>query len=131
MLGSPGDIIISDSYEQWASREGIDSAVADADGDGLENVLEYAFATNPRVPGSLPSPQGINRSDASGLMTWEIESDIRRGGVRVIFEYSDDLSAWQEVPSDSLVGALDLTYSIKLPLSGGRKFLRARVVLEE
>ena len=131
MLGSPGDIIISDSYEQWASREGIDSAIADADGDGLENLLEYAFATNPRVPGALPSPRGINRSDATGLMVWEIESDIRRGGVRIIFESSDDLSAWEEIPSESSVGAQTLTYEIKLPLRGAIKFLRARVVLAE
>ena len=46
--GSPDGKSISDSYNQWATRENIENAEADLD-DGINNLLEYAFNTDPRV----------------------------------------------------------------------------------
>ena len=77
------------------------------------------------------SPKILNRSGVSGLMLWEIDSDIRRGDVRVVFEYSNDLIAWDVVPAATRVGAITMTSGISLPLGEGKKFLRVRVVLEE
>jgi len=129
-LGSPDGKSISDSYNQWAARENIESADDDIDGDGIKNLLEFALNTDPRVPGLLPMPQSINRGDVTGVMLWELQSDIRKEGLRIVFESSEDLSEWSEIPFESFTGATALTYRLSLPLNSGTSFLRVRVELD-
>ena len=129
-LGSPDGKSIRDSYNQWAVRENIDSADADIDGDGIKNLLEYALNTDPRVPDLLPVPKSINRGDASGVMLWELQSDIRKDGLHVVFESSQNLSEWSEMLFERSTGATALTYRLSLPLNSGTSFLRVRVELD-
>ncbi|MCP4849223.1 MAG: hypothetical protein GY899_14875 [Verrucomicrobiaceae bacterium] len=131
MLGSPGNIMIADSFSQWALREGVSGESGDPDGDGLVNVVEYAFGMSPNVPGTVPSPSIINGDGVSGLMLWSIDSDIRRSDARVIFEYSGDLIEWMAAPTEIQIGPISMTYSVRFPLSERTRFIRARVDLEQ
>ncbi|MCH2061284.1 MAG: lamin tail domain-containing protein [Verrucomicrobiales bacterium] len=131
-LGSPDGHLISESFAQWALREGLGIAVdEDVDGDGLGNLLEYLFNTDPRIPGKLPSPRIINSNEASGIIFWEVNSDIRKNPVGVVIEVSPDLTSWQELPSETIVGATSLTYRMKLPLSFRAQFIRLRARLDD
>ncbi|MFP6873591.1 MAG: lamin tail domain-containing protein [Verrucomicrobiales bacterium] len=130
LLGSPGGTIIVDSFAQWAAREGIEGESEDPDGDGLGNVVEYAIGSAPLLPSALPAPQTPDRVGNSGLMVWEVEADLRRVDVRLLFEYSDDLRSWEQIPAAIQTGAVSVRYSVVLPLGQGRRFCRLRVILE-
>jgi hypothetical protein len=64
-------------------------------------------------------------------MLWEVNSDIRKNPVDVVFEVSQDLSTWQEVPSEKIIGATSLTYRMNLPLNFNTQFIRLRARLED
>jgi hypothetical protein len=58
--------ILEDPYENWryshfgtnANNPAVAGDLADPDGDGVPNLLEYAFASDPIAPGSSGSPVG-------------------------------------------------------------------------
>jgi hypothetical protein len=63
--GSNGQTVLTagfqqpSSYDYWSTFHGLVSGpFADPDGDGLRNLLEYAYGTNPQNPASTAKPQG-------------------------------------------------------------------------
>lgn len=98
-LGTPGG---SDglTFAAWgAARGGLADPAADPDGDGVSNLLEYAFGGDPLSPLSAPRPTGqIEELAINGLaakyftVTYRARIDTSDLGYHV--EISEDLSTW-------------------------------------
>jgi hypothetical protein len=148
--GSPGsaDSDLATTYEGWryehftaaefptVQNPNAPAAVAtDAEGDGLLNLAEYAFGRDPRAhdnsalaTASIIDVGGVNyaaitftRRHKALDLTWNVEA-------------SSDLSTWEPIDlpigaPESIGGGLErLTYRDSQAASGGKRFLRVRVV---
>ncbi len=87
-------------FALWAEGFGLDGsatgfASADADGDGVANLLEYVLGGNPAAPdaGVLPSAVVIDTVDGKQLVL-EYRRAIAAASVPVSVETSADLSSW-------------------------------------
>jgi len=89
-------VLTANAYGIWANAETLTTgqfAVGlDPDGDGIGNVFEYLFDTDPLVDNQSSFP-----SIESGL-TFDYTRDIvASGNVEQIFQYSTDLEIWVDV----------------------------------
>jgi len=78
------------SYDYWSTAQGLASGpLGDADADGLWNLLEYAYGTNPLNAASTAKPQGsigpggkfyitMAKGTAAGDLLWsaEVSTDL-------------------------------------------------------
>ena len=143
--GNPGG---SDSlsYEFWKEQNELTSGISDdPDGDGLNNLMEYAFGGDPREPspatipfGELISVEGLGGGGDS--MAINFRRRLGADEARVTVESSGVLSAWSNasvVPELVRVinngdGTETLSYRIDQPVSvTGSFFLRVRVLLSQ
>lgn len=99
-----------DTYEQWAINHGVDPSEeargADTDGDGIPQILEYAFGLDPsRADARVfdpenPSARGLPRMIpifGDGWRSMEIEFLVRRNASLEYFpEFGSDLSTFTE-----------------------------------
>lgn len=106
----------------------------DADGDGFANLLEYAFAGDPRSPSRAIAPA---LSAAGGFLQISFRRAAAAGDVRYAVEAGSDLSGvWAEIwnsDNDPFMGVGEFENKVvsdTLPLAGaGRRFLRLVVTL--
>jgi hypothetical protein len=97
--------ILTSPIELWrfanfgiADNTGIAADTADPDHDGLLNIFEYAFNTNPK----LPNPSPIGYSLASGHLTFTFKrAHPAPPDITYLFEVADDLlsGTWQSGPA--------------------------------
>ena len=83
-----GDIdpTLSQPTSQWSN---------DADGDGVENIWEYALGTDPRQASSVAHPRGMmRRSETGSFLEYFVPRQARRG-VIIQGSVSTDLSTWK------------------------------------
>lgn len=128
----PGIRIPATSYfRNWAIDGGMASIANDPDGDadqdGMSNLAEFFFGTDPLQPGSsmeiLPAGDGLLR------MRWKRRSDALLEAVAYRFEESPDLASWalrQDLPTSqgsSVAGYLDML--AELPTADSATFFRA------
>jgi hypothetical protein len=96
--GAPGypDDIISSGYLAWKNANNINSDLGDADEDGIPNLAEYGFGTNPRSTNAaaLPSTSTITLEDESYL-TITYQKNLAADDARVYVQSSADLSNWK------------------------------------
>jgi hypothetical protein len=117
-------------FALWAYQNEIAGDIlGDPDGDGLPNLVEYAFAFDPLIAdfGALPQPALEN-----GLMVMEYHVDQARQDVSITVEGSEDLAGWEPVPSLTIEVQNGIeTRRAKSPPDSGRYFMRFRVTSVE
>lgn len=118
-------------YRAWAIGSGLaaiaDDPDGDPDGDGVSNLGEFLFGTDPMVAGPglriLPSEGGVLR------MGWKRRSEAMLEAIAYRFEESTDLVSWtvrEQLPDSqpsSLQGYLDVL--AELPREAPAAFYRA------
>ena len=87
---SPGRLSVpaGGGFAAWASQNGVGSELEDPDGDGVENLLEFALGLDPR---EVSEPVMVG--DAVRFLT------SPGSGVPVVLERSADLVNWAVVPT--------------------------------
>jgi autotransporter-associated beta strand protein len=82
-------------YDSWAAAAGLTgqagAATADPDGDGLQNLLEFALGSSPTT-GSAAQP--TTQPSTGNLVVSFSRSDASEGAATLSFQVSDDLSNW-------------------------------------
>ena len=100
----------------------------DKDSDGLSNLAEYFFGTNPRISDANPVSM---KSHSEGL-TLTFDRDPQASGVSWSLESSDDLKTWTTLDPDlpePTPGSNGLVNeAIEMTPSEGLKFYRIRIV---
>ncbi len=87
------------SYAQWQAEElsgvALGGPQQDADGDGVENILEFVFGTNPRVASRLPASSATIVS-LSGQNYLQVSIPRRKDRPATLSpQVSSDLQQWQ------------------------------------
>ena len=142
---SPG--IINDGGFDWRelffnSEEISDNALsgplADADKDGIVNILEYILGSNPRKPNSRIVERFIRSDSTNGNGSFELSFTRLQNtqNYKIIIESSTDLVNWIS-SGDQLTlkeefnngdGTVSVTYSNSKPLDSRKIFFRLRVI---
>ena len=96
-------------YLDWAASNGLNStnnsATADADGDGIPNLLEYAFNSSPTTQDRSVLPAtttSLNPADGKHYFTYAFRQLINPGTLTYGIETSPDLITWTAVPAQNL-----------------------------
>ena len=136
-------LAVAPSYAEWADGLADASLTADGDGDGVGNLLEYAFGGNNRessqfLAGASPAvsllPQFLT---APSRLQFLRRQDFATRGLRQIIETSENLESWTTVADagsttvSTPAAGFDL---IEMPLGDtapARRFYRLRVELDE
>ena len=114
-------VAVDDTYAQWALRNSLVTAPnEDEDGDGIENLCEYAYDLDPKVRDSF-SVLALNNG------AFEYTRYLRKSDIAYEIEESTSLSGWSGV-ANTLVSATADTeqHSYILP-EGVRWFVRLKI----
>ena len=95
--GAPGypDDIITSGYLAWKNANGINSDLGDADEDGIPNLAEYGFGTNPRSSnaGAMSDTSTITLGNERYL-TITYQKNLTADDVQIHVQSSPDLKKW-------------------------------------
>ncbi len=121
------------SFDQWSATRGLSGAdallTADPDGDGLNNLMEYALHANPTVsdPSVLPD-LAIEGAD----LTITYRKNKNATDITYVVQSSVDLVTWSDQGSGVKLGDLDAeteSWKFSVSTSGQAKlFLRIKFV---
>ncbi|WP_175414791.1 PQQ-dependent sugar dehydrogenase [Nibricoccus aquaticus] len=102
---------------------------ADPDGDGVSNLLEYAFDLNPRVSSAALLPQAVVIDGATKL---RLEFERMRSELTYVVEVSTDLVSWNDdVPDNPALDVQTVGNHVTAVYTRGaqvRAFMRVNVV---
>ncbi len=103
-------IILETPFNNWLyskfrinANDPIAAASADADGDGVSNLMEYASGSEPRDASSFFAPQFVASSDALSLSFRRIPTNT---DLTFIVQTSPDLVHWSDGSSYSPAGSV-------------------------
>jgi hypothetical protein len=138
-----------ESFKNWGSHLVHAEASADDDGDGTDNLMEYALGGNPAVSSSqvaglsmpmLPVPLGTESvsGDSREVMQYVRRADAATRLLAYHLEVSTSLDTWSEVNASAeerqvtpLGAGLECVEVALPPHGGSRRFVRLRVTLAE
>lgn len=110
-----------------AANSGTAADTSDADGDGLANLLEYAFASNPNTNSLAPHFTARNGAN----LEYTYIKNKAATDVTYTVEWTDDLASWSTADVTSAVLSDNgTTQQIKATMPAGansRRFVRLRV----
>ena len=116
-------IDLKQPYEIWQEMENISDAEVDSDGDGADNILEYALNTSPTNAGEKPSlafDEGSSRS---------VSVTNPRSDLVYQFETSTDLIDWDS-EGITIVNTPGITRATLQSEDGEQMFMRLKVMLK-
>jgi hypothetical protein len=118
------------SLFQNGLNSGNSSNLSDPDRDGVANLLEYGFGTNPKAADFFP-PVPNDIISAGSKRHLRLYIDRRRDDLNYIVESSTDLNIWTPVKTYEGIGTEsaffeDASHDLNAP-SQPRRFLRVRV----
>jgi hypothetical protein len=135
------------SFAAWASNAGISSATqtGDNDGDGINNLLEYALGGDPlngtpTFSSTHPLLPSASVSSGALVVSYPERTDASDRGLTYTPEWSADLSTWSStLPSGSTSTTAAwspavtgfVQRQISIPVSGTKRFVRVKVLLSE
>ncbi len=109
-------------------------ANADPDADGLANLLEYAFATDPLTAGATSSDRPSISADGAGNLVFEFRVAKGRAAIGLAVETTTDLAAWADTGLTPELVADEGDYQrlrVRIPLVGApRLFVRLRMTAQ-
>jgi len=134
-----GTLVIATAFDDWASGYGLTGAnaltLADPNGDGLSNLVEYALGLNPTVPNSNP----ITLSDVTVNGSTYLQLSVNRNPAvtNVLIEGLSaanltDANAWSTANTVNDPNNTTSVFTVRdaLPISTtGKRFLRLRFTL--
>ena len=143
LLGYQLDGVITpiDLYNTWATAEnglsGADAlSSADPDGDGVSNLLEYAFVTDPGAASSQTSPAELGEDAGVFTMNYRRRTDAAARGLRYTVEAGLDLEGWFPAAFDTpetvqaLPGGEAELVTVRIATPGDGAYFRVAVELE-
>ncbi len=113
--------------------------VADADGDGLNNLLEYALGLNATATSTLPEPVVTVLENGQTHLEWKFPRPAGRTDVLIVPQTSENLLDWTTDPQEvsaridsGTAGQETLSVRDERPLgSVNRRFFRLQALLQE
>ena len=120
-------------YAAWKTANSITSDTSDTDGDGLNAVLEYAFAGNPTEHSLAQLPTATRNPD--GSYTYVIKRALSADDVTSEIQETSDLAGVPFAPAAATLtsrtassGIETITYSIPAT-ADTQRFFRTRVII--
>ena len=132
---------ISQEWASWADAAGLSEdqrrTWQDADGDGLNNLLEYAFGTDPLHPDSRPAPtlgfQNPGGSSTPGARSINWTVDLRENWSQfldIIPQTSTGSGPWSNMPGSCCTTVTPSQLLFKFPVgTSGKAFYRLNVIV--
>lgn len=137
------DLVPAPAYLVWSKDLTDPDPAADPDGDGIPNLLEYAFggdpAGGPPVHGGPEVLPVFMLSDGLASLSFPVRSDAGLRGISYVPEFSDVLQegSWAAMPAEAFVvdeAMIDTEFALRtlsFPPAGPHRFYRLRVELNE
>ena len=92
-----GEAPVGENFADWQAKRLVGLAemqklpIADPDGDGVPNLIEFAFGTDPMDRSSMAQIESVTRNGRRGIMFPSAEGIV---GVALVVEGSTDLRIW-------------------------------------
>ena len=114
--------------------------MADYDGDGLSNIMEFVLGGNPTVAqtGLLPVCT-VSTVGSTTNLVFDYDRVVDTSGATVTFEYSTDLTTWTTavdgqagvtvVTSAPVAGVEHVTVTVPMGAPANRAFGRLKITL--
>ncbi|RYD35226.1 MAG: hypothetical protein EOP86_09030 [Verrucomicrobiaceae bacterium] len=93
---SPGAMAPGNRFAAWAATHGVTGS-GDPDHDGVDNLLEYAFGTNPQAPDSTNPALVLTMGPKQNSISYEVDASLP--DLDYLLEVSSDLTLWTPVDS--------------------------------
>ena len=132
--GTPGaaEVAVENSFADWMTANGLSDPLADANGDGLNNLLTFALGADLLPSTGLAGPTGsLAGVGGGGSSIYTYTFTVRNGSdATIVVEKSTDLRAWTAVADPGLTrtdngdGTSTIVYTDP---SASDVYLRARV----
>jgi hypothetical protein len=118
------------AFTTWLGANGLAQANGDDDGDGIANIFEYVFGSDPKKGDSDVGPVFTRVSEGAASVPALVYSESTASGVTVTVEGSQDLTTWTPVGSpewETQEDAGTISVLLRQQNAGSPRFLRLAV----